>query len=118
MPGAAKCPKMLPCFRCPGADLAAAWRSESAEQDGSGGGIYGRRFTFPSEPGPTVQLLLEVLDGCVVNGRYWVFAGGLTNVQTEIRVFDTLTVHQRVYRNPQGAPFEPVQDTQAFPTCQ
>jgi hypothetical protein len=63
------------------------------------------------------ELVVKVLDGCGVNGHYWVFAGGLTNVEVEMRVCDTAAGLERVYTNTQGTSFEPVQDTAAFATC-
>ncbi len=64
-----------------------------------------------------VELVVKVLDGCTNNGHFWVFAGGLTNVEVDLTVTDTLT--EVIYRatNPQGTPFQPIQDTSAFVTC-
>ena len=64
-----------------------------------------------------VEVIVKVLNGCALNGRYWVFAGGLTNVATVLTVTDTRTGQQRQYANNQGTPFQPVQDTAAFGTC-
>ena len=64
-----------------------------------------------------IELIVKVLNGCGVNNRYWFFAGGLTNVQVEIDVVDTLTAAQRQYVNPQGTPFQPIQDSAAFASC-
>ena len=48
----------------------------------------------------------------------WVFAAGLTSVETEIRVRDTLTGNVQVYTNvARRDAFAPLQDTSAFPTC-
>jgi hypothetical protein len=58
-----------------------------------------------------VELVLKVLDGCVNNNYFWVFAGGLTNVQVDVTVTDTATGVVKVYHNPQESPFQPVQDT-------
>src|SRR5579859_6553026 len=55
-----------------------------------------------------LEMLIKVLNGCGVNGHYWVFAGGLTNVEVHITVVDTLTQTTRTYTNPQGSPFEPI----------
>ncbi len=63
-----------------------------------------------------VEVFLKVLDACPVNGRFWVFAAGLTNVRVRLRVEDTRTGLVKMYENPLGRPFQPVQDTQAF-TC-
>jgi photosystem II stability/assembly factor-like uncharacterized protein len=61
-----------------------------------------------------VEVLLKVLDGCGLNGRFWVFAAGLTNVRTDITVADTQTGAVRIYHNPSGQPFQPIQDTNAL----
>jgi len=58
-----------------------------------------------------------VLDGCVLSQSYWVFATGLTNVETQLTVKDRTTGQVRTYANPQGQPFQPLQDTSAFPVC-
>jgi hypothetical protein len=64
-----------------------------------------------------VEMVIKVLNACTLNQRFWVFAGGLTNVQTTITVTDSNTGVVRTYSNPQGAAFQPVQDTSAFATC-
>jgi hypothetical protein len=58
-----------------------------------------------------------VLDGCALNGRWWVFAGGLTNVGVTLTVTDTQTGEFRTYTSPIGVPFAPLQDTTAFANC-
>lgn len=63
-----------------------------------------------------VEVVVKVLNACS-RGRYWVFAGGLTNVEVELRVEDTLTGEVRTYTNPQRTAFQPIQDTGAFATC-
>jgi hypothetical protein len=64
-----------------------------------------------------VEAVIKVLNACGVNNRYWVFAGGLTNVGVTIRVTDTLTGALNTYQNPIGTAFVPIQDTSAFATC-
>jgi hypothetical protein len=64
-----------------------------------------------------VEMVIKVVDGCGFGGHYWVFAGGLTNVRTTITVTDTMTGKFRTYINPQGVPFQPIQDTSAFSQC-
>ncbi|HVG08020.1 MAG TPA: fibronectin type III domain-containing protein [Thermoanaerobaculia bacterium] len=64
-----------------------------------------------------VEAVIKILNACSVNAKYWFFAGGLTNVQTEITVTDTATGAQKIYTNPQNTAFRPVQDTAAFATC-
>jgi len=64
-----------------------------------------------------VELIVKVLGGCSVNGHFWLFAGGLTNVEVELTVTDTETATQRRYRNPLSTAFQPILDTTAFATC-
>jgi len=64
-----------------------------------------------------VEMVLKVLDGCGVNQRFWVFATGLTNVGVRATVTDTWTGKIAVYENPQGRPFEPIQDAGALEAC-
>ena len=65
-----------------------------------------------------VELVIKVIDGCGFNERYWVFAGGLTNVETHLTVRDTLhptAVFQRT--NPLNQAFAPILSIDAFATC-
>jgi hypothetical protein len=64
-----------------------------------------------------VEAVVKVLDACLVNERFWVFAAGLTDVETTLTVTDTQTGETRVYENPQSTPFQPVVDTDAFASC-
>lgn len=64
-----------------------------------------------------VEVVIKVLNACASRGRYWVFAGGLTNVRTVITVTDSRTGVRKTYTNPQRQAFQPIQDTSAFATC-
>lgn len=64
-----------------------------------------------------IEMIIKVVNGCALNSRYWVFAGGLTNVAVTITVTDTSNGTTRMYSNPQGVAFQPIQDTSAFATC-
>jgi len=61
-----------------------------------------------------LELLVKVLDGRPVNGRFWVFYGALSNVAYTVRVTDTFTGTGRTYENPQGT-LASRADTRAFP---
>lgn len=61
-----------------------------------------------------VELLVKALDGCAINGHYWIFGSGLTNVGVRMLVTDTHTDRQKTYENPLGQAFAPILDTQAF----
>jgi PKD repeat protein len=64
-----------------------------------------------------IETVVKVLNACGLNGHYWVFAAGLTNVQATLTVVDTANGTPKQYQNPQGTPFAPIQDTTAFGTC-
>jgi hypothetical protein len=64
-----------------------------------------------------VEVVIKVLEACATNNRYWVFAGGLTNTNVRLTIRDSQTNTQKVYTNPQGTAFRPIQDTGAFATC-
>jgi hypothetical protein len=49
-----------------------------------------------------VELVVKVLDGRAVNGHYWVFYGGLTDVGFVLEVVDTETGARRTYRKDPG----------------
>jgi hypothetical protein len=63
------------------------------------------------------ELLVNVLNGCGANNRYWVFAAATTNIQYTVRVTDTATGAVKEYVHAQGAPALSVMDTNAFATC-
>lgn len=64
-----------------------------------------------------VEVVLKVLNACGLNNRWWVFASGLTDVQTTITVTDTQTGTTKQYNTAGGGAFQPIQDTNAFATC-
>jgi hypothetical protein len=64
-----------------------------------------------------VEAVVKVLDACALNSRFWVFAGGLTDVNVTLTVTDTKTSTTRTYVNPAKTAFLPIQDTSAFATC-
>ncbi len=65
-----------------------------------------------------IELLVKVLDACALAyPRYWVFAGGATNLGVSIVVTDSETGAVSEYLNPVGQRFEAVTDTAAFATC-
>ena len=76
--------------------------------------LRGGAFHFGNQQNP--EVLIKVLNGCVINDRFWVFFAATTNVEYTLQVRDTQTGQQRTYSNALGIPAQPVQDTAAF-TC-
>jgi predicted esterase len=64
-----------------------------------------------------VEVNVKMLNGCVPNQRYWMYAAGTTDVGVTLTVTDTLTGQRRSYVSPRGAPFQPILDSSAFATC-
>jgi hypothetical protein len=95
----------------------ASWQTASDHGPASGTSLGNDSGTFWFFDPDNAELTVKVLDACNGFDRYWVFASGLTNVEVLIKVTDTHTGHVRQYFNPQGKPFAPVQDTDAFATC-
>jgi hypothetical protein len=79
---------------------------------GGGGVNDGGLFWFFSRDNP--EILIKVLNGCGVNGAFWVFFGATTNVGFVLTVTDTVNGGSRVFVNNDGVTAVPVQDTQAF----
>lgn len=63
------------------------------------------------------ELLIKVLDGCGVNGHYWVYSAATTDVEYRLTVTDTSTGTARTYDNELGQRQPFVGDTEAFPAC-
>ena len=63
------------------------------------------------------ELLVKVLDGCALNGHFWVFAAATTNVEYRLVVTDTAKGETKTYTNPLGVASPATTDTAAFATC-
>ncbi|MEM1245883.1 MAG: Calx-beta domain-containing protein [Acidobacteriota bacterium] len=98
--------------------VTAAWRTR---QGSSGGGTAvplttdsGYMWFFDES---NVEMAVKLLDGCAINDHFWVFAGGLTDVEVTLTVTDTLTGATSSHFNPLGRPFSPIADTRAIAEC-
>ncbi len=49
-----------------------------------------------------IELVVKVLDGSSINGFYWSFYGGLSDVEYRVEVTDLETGQSKRYRNPPG----------------
>ncbi|HWN41931.1 MAG TPA: ELWxxDGT repeat protein [Thermoanaerobaculia bacterium] len=74
------------------------------------GGDTGYFWFFEAE---NVEVVLKVLDGRPLNGKFWVFYGALSSVQYTLTVTDTETGQVKKYENPSGR-LGSVADTGAF----
>ena len=76
-------------------------------RDGSSGS--GHRVPATDESGyfwffdaANLELVVKVLDGRAVNGRFWVFYGALTNVEYDLVVRNAATGATWTHHNPSG----------------
>ena len=100
--------------------VSADWQAQSQGTSGHGTPVRltanAGYFSFFSES--NVEAVVKILNGCSgANGHYWVFAAGLTNVGVTLTVTDLQVNQTRVFTNPDGTAFQPIQDTTAFATC-
>lgn len=63
------------------------------------------------------EVMVKVLDGCVINDRKWIFSAATTNVFYRLEVFDVEHGVNKVYFNYPGPPAPAVTDTAALATC-
>jgi hypothetical protein len=61
------------------------------------------------------EVMVKVLNGCAINGHYWVFVGALTNQRYAVSINDSVAFVARSYGNPLGTRAPAVADTTAFP---
>ena len=99
-------------------EVTAVWTTAG----GSSG--YGKPVPLTSDTGyfwffadSNVEVVVKVLDACAISSRFWVFAGGLTDVGVELRVRDVAAGAEARYETSPGEPFPPIQDTAALATC-
>ena len=91
------------------------WRVPSQGRSGSGTAVpvTGDTGYFWFFDSANVELIVKVLDARVINGKFWVFYGALSNVEYTITVTDTETGAVKVYANPSGT-LASAADTSAF----
>lgn len=95
------------CVRSNRFDVRVHWKNQRNGQEGEGGAIPS---TTSDQTGffwffnaANIELVVKVLDGTPVNGHFWVLWGGLTDVEYDITVTDTLTGATRVFHNAPGS---------------
>ena len=92
-----------------------SWADQRTGKTGSGQAIPRSATTgsFWFFAAANVELVVKVLDGRGVNGRFWVFYGALTDVEMHVKVTDTRTGAVKVYHSLPGK-LSGVADTKAF----
>jgi hypothetical protein len=98
--------------------VTAGWKGEAGSQGAAHARNLGRDSGWFWFFGPdNAEVLVKVLNGCAVNGAYWVFAAGLTTLEVDLRVEDLVGHQVWTYHAPGGGNFESVTDSEAFRTC-
>lgn len=64
-----------------------------------------------------LELLAKTVDGCSLNGSYWTFAAGLTNLGVDLTILDRWTGRTRTYWNPPRSAYQPLLDIESLETC-
>lgn len=98
-------------------DLQVSWRTAGGE---SGTGTLAREPTRDSAlfyffSPENWELMVKVLDGCSINGHYWVFAAASTDVAYDVVVTDLLTARTYSFGNRAGEPAVALTELNAFP---
>ena len=93
------------------------WRTPAGESGaGQAAAITTDTGSFSFFDPDNLEVVVKVLDACAF-ARFWVFATGLTDVGTTLEVEDVVSGARRAYFTAPGQSFPPLQDTDAFPTC-
>ena len=97
--------------------VTAAWKTAQGAGGGQAVKLTDDSGYFWFFSAGNVEMIVKALNACALSSTYWVFAGGLTNVEVTLTVTDMRTLAVRTYVNPANTAFQPIQDTLAFPTC-
>jgi hypothetical protein len=97
------------------------FRAEVTWKDFQGGTGTGATRPLTADTGAfsffnpaNLELMVKVLDGRPLNGKWWIFYGALSNVEYTLKVTDTVTGATKSYSNPSGR-FASAGDTSALP---
>jgi len=97
--------------------VAVAWKNP---YDGGSTGV-GKAVPLTSDSGTfwfftasNIELVIKILDGRTVNGKFWVLYGALSDVEYTITITDTQTAYVKSYFNP-GRNLASIADVNALP---
>ena len=76
--------------------------------------VSGNLYFFDPE---NWEILVKVLDGCAINGHFWVFSAAATDLGWDLTVEDTESGETWSMSNPLGQRSPAITDTEAFATC-
>ncbi len=61
--------------------------------------------------------MIKALDACSIDGHFWIFGSGLTNLGVVLTVTDTQSGTTMQYTSSDGSAFQPIQDFVSFSAC-
>ncbi len=64
-----------------------------------------------------VEMVVKVINGCSLNNRFWVYAGGLTDQGVTFTVTDTQKNVAKTYTNTLGQKWVTITDSSALASC-
>lgn len=96
-------------------EVSVAWRAAGADGLGHPEALTDNSGYFWFFDSTNPELLVKVIDGRAVNGHFWVFLGGLSDVDYTVTVSDRFSIDNKVrtYRNARGT-VDSRADTSAF----
>ena len=94
--------------------VTARWAAQGADGPGRAVPLAAFAGSFWFFDAANLEITVKVLDGCNLNGRFWVFLSGLTDVGVEVTVEDTATGDTWTHGHAAGTPLQPRLDTNAL----
>ena len=95
----------------------ASYDTDSGSGEGNGVALTTDTGYFWFFSPSNVEMVVKVVNGCVVNQSYWTFAGGLTDVGVTLSITDMQSGISKSYANPRHTPFAPIQRTADLAVC-
>jgi hypothetical protein len=78
------------------------WSTQGMTGDGTAAALSDQTGTFAFFDPHAIDLVVKVLDGRALSGKFWFFYGALSDVDYTITLTDTVTGSAKRYHNPQG----------------
>lgn len=94
-------------------EVSVDWSTATGSGAGQGRLLKGDTAAFYFFSPANVELLVNVLDGRPINGKFWVYFGSMSDVEYTVSVKDRVSGKTKTYFNPAGR-FASLGDSQAF----
>lgn len=90
------------------------WKDAKGKVASAKGTALTGNFGYFSFVGSSLDLMVKVVDGVLVNGHFWAFYGGLANPEYTVKITDPATGTVKTFTNPKGS-FTSGGDTTTLP---